>query len=198
MNRHITFAPNEFYHIYNRGVDKRIIFIDNSDYRRFIKLLFFCNSSMKVEMRELNKKLNQGITLESFIEERGGTLVDICAFCLMPNHFHLLLREKNDKGITLFLKKLCTAYSMYFNIKYTRTGKLFERAFLAEHANSDQYLKYLFSYIHLNPAKIVDPNCKKNGVRNFIKTKNYVEKYEFSSYRNYLADRENNEIINKS
>ena len=197
MNRHVVFAPSEFYHVYNRGVDKRVIFTDHSDYKRFIKLLFFCNSLKKVEMREVSRKLYLGITLGDFIEERGETLVDIGAFCLMPNHFHLLMHEKGDGGVTLFLKKLCTAYSMYFNAKNTRTGKLFERAFQAEHANSDNYLKYLFSYIHLNPAKIIDPNWKERAMHDFTKIGNFVEKYEFSSYRNYLGDVENIEIMNK-
>lgn len=191
-------APGEFYHVYNRGVDKRVIFLNNLDYMRFIQLLFFCNSSMKVEMRNLSKKVNQGNTLGSFVEQRGETLVDIGAYCLMPNHFHLLLHEKNDKGITLFLKKLCTAYSMYFNIQNTRTGKLFERAFLAEHADNDQYLKYLFSYIHLNPAKIIEPRWKESGIRDLPQVESFVENYEFSSYRNYLRNSKNSEILNKS
>lgn len=123
--------------------------------------------------------------------------MDIGAFCLMPNHFHLLLHEKIEGGITLFLRKLCTAYSMYFNTKNERTGKLFERAFLAEHADFDEYLKYLFSYIHLNPAKIVDSGWKERGPGNLNKVKDFVEKYEFSSYRNYLGELENNEILNK-
>lgn len=196
MNRKFTFAQGEFYHVYNRGNDKRNIFLENNDYRRFILLLFFCNGFKRVEMREIMKELSQGVTLGEFLGERGETLVDIGAYCLMPNHFHILLHEKIDGGITLFLKKICTAYSMYFNKKYERTGKLFERAFLAQHADHDQYLKYLFSYIHLNPAKIIDPEWKDNMVSNQSKLKNFVENYEFSSYGNYLGKFENKEILN--
>lgn len=197
MNRKLSFAPGEFYHVYNRGVDKRLIFLDKTDYRRFIQLLFFCNSQMTVDMRELRRRISKGVTFADFIEERGETLVDIGAFCLMPNHFHLLLHEKIEGGISLFLQKISTAYSMYFNAKYKRTGRLFERTFLAEHADYDQYLKYLFSYIHLNPVKIIDQNWKENGPRDLSMNRFFVEEYEYSSYRNYLGEHENSEILNK-
>lgn len=196
MNRKLSFAPGEFYHVYNRGVDKRFIFLDKADYRRFIRLLFFCNSSMMVNMRDVGRQIIKGATFADFLMMRGETLADIGAFCLMPNHFHLLLHEKTEGGITLFLKKLCTAYSMYFNAKYGRTGRLFERVFLAEHADHDQYLKYLFSYIHLNPVKLIDSKWKENGLKNIDSTRYFVEEYEFSSYRNYLGEPESEEILN--
>jgi putative transposase len=198
MNRRIKFAPGEYYHTYNRGVDKRAIFLDESDYRRFINLLFFCNGLARVDMRALYRHLDKGLTFADFLKEREETLVDIGSYCLMPNHFHLLLHEKVENGLTLFLTKLSTAYSMYFNTKNKRTGSLFERNFLAEHADHDQYLKYLFSYIHLNPAKIIDPEWKENGVSDLLKTKDFVENYKFSSYRNYLGDKQDREILSYS
>jgi putative transposase len=198
MKRKVPLAPGEYYHVYNRGVDKRIIFEEPVDCKRFIGLLFFCNGSMRVDMRQLGRRMSKGNTFADFMEERGETLVDIRAYCLMPNHFHLLLHEKTEGGITLFLKKLCTAYSMYFNTKNVRTGALFERAFLSEHASHDQYLKYLFSYIHLNPAKLLDTNWKENIAMNLDKTRFFIEGYKFSSYRNYLGESEDKEILNKS
>jgi len=180
MQRKINLVPGEFYHIYNRGNDKRKIFLDDSDYRRFIKLLFFCNSELPVNLRELPK----GVTFGNY--KRGETLVDIGAYCLMPNHFHLLLHEKKDNGITIFMRKLCTAYSMYFNLKNERRGKLFEGAFLSQHADSDEYLKYLFAYIHLNPVKLIEPKWKEVGITLKSKVKEFLYKYEFSSYRDYL------------
>ena len=197
MKRKIPFAPGEFYHIYNRGVDKRNIFLDHADYERFINLLFFCNGSMKVNMRELTKRLYKGESFVDLNSERGDSLVDIGAFCLMPTHFHLLLHERTGEGISTFLRKLCTAYSMYFNTKYDRTGRLFERVFLARHTGFDQYLKYLFSYIHLNPAKIIEPAWKEKGIKNFSKIKSFIEKYQYSSYRNYLGEKENQELLNR-
>jgi putative transposase len=199
VNRKIIFSEGEFYHVYNRGNDKRLIFLENSDYKRFVNLLFFCNSKNSVQMAKLLKKLNQGVTLTEFLETRGDTLVDIGAYCLMPNHFHMLLHEKVGNGITMFLRKLCTAYSMYFNIKNDRVGKLFEGVFQARHADSDRYLKYLFSYIHLNPVKIIEPSWKESGLKDLENAKNFVEKYQFSSYRDYLNHRTKNDfILNKS
>ena len=197
MNRKLVFSEDEFYHVYNRGNDKRIIFRRNDDYKRFINLLFFCNSKTRVQMAKLSKKLSQGVTLTKFLDIRGDTLVDIGAYCLMPNHFHLLLHEKVENGITMFLKKLCTAYSMYFNIKNDRTGKLFEGVFQARHADSDEYLKYLFAYIHLNPVKIIDPKWRENRPVNIENVRDFVERYQFSSYKDYLKEHESTIILNK-
>ena len=117
----------------------------------------------------------------------------------MPNHFHLLLYEKRESGISLFTEKLLTAYSMYFNKKNIRTGKLFEGRFKATHANSDEYLKYLFSYIHLNPVKIIDPEWKENGIADRKKAEQYLENYLYSSYPDYSGRiREENPILDRN
>ena len=195
MNRRLTFSEGEFYHVYNRGNDKRIIFLENSDYKRFLNLLFFCNSKNSVQMAKISPKLSRGVTLTEFLETRGETLVDIGAYCLMSNHFHLLLHEKVENGTTAFLRKLCTAYSMYFNIKNERVGKLFEGAFHARHADSDKYLKYLFSYIHLNPVKIIEPDWKEDGLKYLENARGFVENYQFSSYKDYLGDQKESGLI---
>ncbi|MEK7129078.1 MAG: transposase [Patescibacteria group bacterium] len=166
MNRKFKFSIGEFYHIYNRGNEKRIIFKDDHDRKRFTDLLFLCNTKKSIVVREIPT----GLTYEF---DRGETIVDIGAYCLMPNHFHLLLREKTENGISLFMKKLATSYSMYFNKRHQRTGGLFEGKFKATHVDSDTYLKYLFSYIHLNPVKIIDPHWKENGIND----KDMAEKY---------------------
>jgi putative transposase len=186
----------EFYHLYNRGNDKRDIFLDDSDYKRFVYLMFFCNSNLRIHMKDFANKLARGDTLGSFMDTRGETLVDIGAFCLMPNHFHILAREREENGLVLFMKKLCTGYSMYFNIKKDRTGKLFEGPFKAEHLDYDQYLKYIFSYIHLNPAKLVDSQWRENALADFEKIRDFVEGYKYSSYRNYLGNNTNIEVLN--
>ena len=141
-------------------------------------------------------KTIQGLPLDEI--DRGETLVDIGSYCLMPNHFHLLIREKMENGISLFMEKLSTAYSMYFNKKNERTGGLFEGTFKAIYANDDDYLKYLFTYIHLNPIKIIDPNWKEEGIKDKNKAKEFLREYVFSSYMDYLgADRPESGIINK-
>ncbi len=147
--RNVTFAPGEFYHIYNRGTDKRPIFSDASDCHRFQELLYLSNSQKSVNVRDVKQS-----TDSVYEYERGDPRVAIGAYCLMPNHFHLLLVPLEDDGVSQFMKKLGTSYSMYFNKKYDRTGTLFEGPFKAKHADSDVYLKYLYAYIHLNPVKL--------------------------------------------
>lgn len=195
MQRYVIFAKDEYYHIYNRGNDKQKIFLDSKDYERFLTLLYLSNSYNAFKLRR-----NEGRSLlEHMSLDRGETLVDICAYCIMPNHFHILIKEKIDGGIPIFMRKLATGYSMYFNKRYERTGKLFENTYKAEHADTDNYLKYLFSYIHLNPVKLVDPAWRKNGIKDFKDSYNFLNSYEYSSYLDYLQiERKIGSIINKN
>lgn len=147
--RNHNFAPGEFYHIYNRGTDKRIIFQETSDYTRFVDLLYLANTTVRINVRDTVS--NHGSVWNY---ERVDTLVSIGAYCLMPNHFHILLTPQIDGGIGMFMNKLCTSYSMYFNKKYERTGSLFQGPYKSRHAATDQYLKYLYAYIHLNPLDV--------------------------------------------
>lgn len=192
MERKFKFAPGEFYHIYNRGNNKSKIFLSDADRRRFQKLLYVCNSSKPVVFKTI-----QGVPLEEI--ERGETLVDVGAYCLMPNHFHLLLHEKVDGGISRFVEKLSTGYSMYFNKKCERTGKLFEGRFRATYVDTDEYLKYLFAYIHLNPVKIINPEWKEDGIKDRKIAKEYLEEYMFSSYLDYMGTaRQEGKILEKT
>lgn len=197
MRRQTSFLVGEFYHIYNRGTDKRIIFTSEHDYRRFILLLYLCNSVVPVNISVF---LERGLSfLELFGVERGDTLVDIGAFCLMPNHFHILLFEKDEGGISQFMKKLLTAYSMYFNAKYDRNGSLFEGPFKEKHIDVDEYLNWVFSYIHLNPIKLIDSNWKEDGISDPVSAKNFMKDYKYSSYYDYFIDnRPESVILNKS
>jgi len=183
MQRDIVFSVFEYYHIYNRGVDKRDIFLDQDDYIRFQNLLFLCNSEKSVVMKQIKKG-------EIFDFDRGNPTTSIGSYCLMPNHFHLLVKEIKEGGISLFMKKVTTAYSMYFNKKYERSGALFEGNFKAVHASRDEYLKYLFSYIHLNPVKLIELNWKKEGIKNQDRAEQFLSKYKFSSYLDYIKNRE--------
>lgn len=191
--RNIEFAPGEYYHIYNRGTNKMRIFHDFKDYDRFQKLLFTANGSKKVKFSDISPGL-------TWTFDRKETLVEMGAYCLMPNHFHILIRAKTDKGVSTFMQKLLTSYSMYFNIKYQRTGRLFEGTFKAKHVKNDNNLKYLFAYIHLNPIKIIQSDWKENGIKNLSSAKKYLNTYVNSSYNEYcLRDkREERLIINKN
>jgi putative transposase len=183
----------EFYHVYNRGTDKRVIFLDSADYTRFIELLFLSNSEHSVNVRDI-KKIEHSV----FDFDRGKNLVAIGAYCLMPNHFHILVTPLVENGVSIFMGKLCTSYSMYFNKRYVRTGALFQGTFKSEHADTDQYLKYLYAYIHLNPVKLIDRNWKEEGIQNGDIAYEYAANYSYSSLKDYVGNtRLENEIINR-
>jgi len=166
---------NEYYHLYNRGVEKRKIFQSVNDYDHFIFLMYICNTAKSIVLRDVDKNF-----------DRGETIVDIGAYCLMPNHFHILLKGKTDGGISNYMLKLLTAYSMYFNKKYKRTGRLFESVFKSSHVDSEEYLKYLYSYIHLNPAKLIDKNWRNNSDKSHEVLLRFVFTYKYSSLNHYL------------
>lgn len=189
-NRQTPLAEGEYYHIYSRGVDKRNIFLDKEDERRFLKLLYVCNGSAPIVYRSV-KKLPLGSI------ERGEPQTAVGAYCLMSNHFHLLVKETRESGITSFMRKLLTAYSKYFNTKYERTGALFGTEFKSEHLNTDGYLKYIFSYIHLNPLKIIDKEWKSRGLK-LEKAEDFLSNYHGSSYLDYKdVEREESLILNR-
>jgi len=178
--RKVSFVQNEFYHIYNRGNSKQNIFRDKRDYARFQALLFIANGTSPIDFREVQKN-------DIFEFDRGEVQVHIGAYCLMPNHFHMLLTPAVDYGVESFLKKLSTGYSMYFNKKYERTGGLFEGRFKSEYAGTDEYLKYLFSYIHLNPVKLIQSDWKEKGIQSAESALRYLETYNNSSFIDYSS-----------
>ena len=190
VTRGISFAEDEFYHVYNRGTDKRVIFKDTADYRRFQELLYLSNSTESINVREI-KKYHQNV----FDFERDNQLVSIGVYCLMPNHFHILLTPIRDNGVTIFMQKLATSYSMYFNKRYDRKGGLFEGTFKAVHADDDRYIKYLFSYIHLNPVKLIDRNWKEDGLKDSSAAYKYVSEYKYSSLKDYLEENRHEQYI---
>lgn len=196
--RKVSFVFNEYYHLYSRGNSKQEIFLDENDYRRFIKCLFVCNTSKNFKFRDDIVEQN----IDAFDFERESTLVSIGAWVLMPNHFHLYLmftpmsdmgKMENNKGkkkkyknnISEFMRKLLTAYTKYFNAKYKRTGGLYEGSFKSVHVKNDNQAKYLFSYIHLNPIKIIDSKWKENGISNTNLALEYLNTYKWSSYNDH-------------
>jgi putative transposase len=196
MSRNVSFAPGEFYHLYNRGTEKRNIFSGRSDYERFLALLYFSNSTTSVHISNQQQN-NQGRTLiELFTDvERGTPLVDLIAYCLMPNHFHLVVREIKDGGVSRFMQKVVTGYTMYFNIRYERSGALFQGKFKARHIRNDNYLKYIMAYVHLNPIKLFDAKWKEQGMRDQRRAKVYLGDYRYSSYLDYMGEKRVQNIV---
>lgn len=190
--RNVSFSSGEYYHLYNRGNSKQAIFLDAQDYNYFLKLLFVANSQKSYSRFSR--------IADSYSYERGGALVDIGAYCLMPNHFHVLVKMGEDKSISTFMQRVGTSYSMYFNEKYKRTGGLCEGKYKAAHVADDEYFQYLFAYIHLNPAKLKDSKWKEKMRVAPEQLYDFVENYEYSSYRDYLfptTKRRQSVILNK-
>ena len=187
--RKVPFVEDEYYHLYSRGTDRRKLFHDKADSIRFLNIFYLANSETSFRFDRIK---------DAYSIERSQRLVSIGAYCLMPNHVHILIKQVVENGISRFMHKLLTAYSMYYNTKYERTGGLFEGKFKAEHLDSDNYLKYIFSYIHLNPVKLIDPKWKENGIRNRSEAIEFLNGYRYSSYQDFMeVDRREKIILNR-
>lgn len=180
--RRIQFAEGEFYHVYNRGVDKRIVFLKKEEYGRFVAYLYLLNDAQSTRPEVSFRKV--WTPPKTDVRE---PLVAIGAYCLMPNHFHLYLTPLQEGGISKFMQRLQTAYTMFFNEKHDRSGALFQGTFKAEHIDHDAYARYLFSYIHLNPAKIKDPKWKERGPKDLRALRQFVQEYPYSSLGEYMT-----------
>lgn len=152
---HPGFMYLQYYHLFNRGVDKRIIFTANTDRQRFIEALRLARLSKSPRLSWLNKQIKLGNIDSTFLaqleEKYGPPLLDIISYSLMSNHFHLQVKELIEGGITQFFRKLGTSYVMYFNIRYERTGRLFESQYKSVLIRTDEQLIHLSRYIHINP-----------------------------------------------
>jgi putative transposase len=200
MLRKDPFITGEYYHIWNRGIDKRNIFKLKRDYERFMMLLYVCNSSNEHPFR-LDDLLNKQHKVfdEVMILDRGRPLVSIGAWCIMTNHFHILIRQEVDGGITKFMRKVGIGYSMFFNIKYQRKGALFGGLFKSKLIGvNDNYMRQLFAYIHLNPLDIEFSGWEDSLTKSSDKMKVFLESYRYSSYKDYLGiDSKEGNIINR-
>lgn len=176
-----TYTVNGVYHIYNRGVEKRKIFLDEEDYIVFLALL---KKYLFPKMKVLDKIRNKIVEKDN--RKSMNMEISLLCFCLMPNHFHLLMKQAHkQKSIASFMQKVCTCYSIYFNKKYNRVGKLFQGHYKAVLVREDYYLLHLSRYIHRNPLEL------------FHSDKNMLAKYKWSSYADYL-ELKNTKWVNKS
>lgn len=161
--------------------------MNKNDYSRFVFIMELFNRPD----REFNAKRNLQLNYKS--KSKTKRLVSIESFSLMPNHYHLLLQEEVEGGISRFLQKVMTGYVMYFNKKYNRTGALFQGKAKSKHVDKDSYYMQLKAYIDLNPVELFDKNWKENyHVRSVEQTIKFLGDYkwgsckDFSIYRKYL------------
>ncbi|OGI76264.1 hypothetical protein A3C57_00155 [Candidatus Nomurabacteria bacterium RIFCSPHIGHO2_02_FULL_33_12] len=188
MLRKDPFITGEYYHIFNRGIDKRIIFKSRKDYERFIMLLYLSNSTDTVRLDDLLNRQHKTFH-EILVLDRGQQLVSIGTWCLMTNHFHLVVKQEIDGGITKFMRKLGVAYSMYFNISQQRKGALFGGLFKSKLIGvDDNYMRQLFGYIHINPIEIGFPKWKEEIKNQSLEMKKFLEIYQYSSYLDYIGE----------
>ena len=174
--RKVILGPGEIYHVFNRGVASSPIYLNTREYLRFLDLVDyyrFSNTPLSFsKLMNLEKEEREKIFLE--LKKENSIHVEVLTYCLMPNHFHLLLKQKTDKGISVFMSNLQNSYVKYFNIKNERAGPLFQSMFKAVRIETDEQLLHVSRYIHLNPstAYIVEPEN--------------LEKYKWSSLIFYL------------
>jgi len=189
---------NGIYHIVLRGVDGAIIFADNSDYYRGIFSIFEFNDSAPVHIRDRrrNRLRAKRDGREQFSANRD-LLVEILAFCFMPNHIHLLLKQLKDGGITSFMRKFGAGYVTYFNKRHNRNGHLFQGRFKAVHVIKREQLENVFVYIHVNPISLIEPGWKEAGTRSSKKALSYIENYKWSSFQDYIGKKNFPSIINQ-
>lgn len=174
--RGVIFSINEYYHVFNRGIDKRIIFDGAGDYIRFLLAIKELNAKNPIfSLRDKLHAGNQNNQKLSFGISRSlasGELVEIIAYCLNPNHYHFILKQKQEKGIEKFMHKLGTSYTKYYNIKNERSGSLFQGTYKAVHITSNDQLLYLSAYVNMNdvihgiPAQSIDYSSRSHYLGN--------------------------------
>ena len=202
-----VYVGNSYYHIYNRGVEKRIIFKDDQDYGVFLGYLKEYLSPPK-DVSLLKEKFTlKGESFKGVPRQPNNYSkeIELLVYCLMPNHFHLLIKQNLDRSIENFMRSLLTRYSGYFNKRYKRVGCLFHGPYKAVMINSDEYLLCLSRYIHLNPQELEGglfgvPSSYSDylGRRrtSWVKTDLILSLRGRNSYQKFVEDRKTDSISN--
>ena len=183
-NRVKAYIPKSYYHIYNRGLNKQHVFVDNYDYSVFLNLL----------KRYLSKEPAKDKTGREYQSLYGQ--LELVAFCLLPNHFHLLIYQSNPEAITRLMRRVGTAYSMYFNKRHKRNGTLFQERFKASYISRDEYLLHISRYIHLNPEHYLKwefsslPHYLGIKGAEWVKPKRILDLFEGDDYSGFMKDYE--------
>lgn len=183
--RNIKIAPGEYYHIFNRGVNKQLIFHEAIDWARFLFLILYFQSPVTFQnigrpTKEFVKHSVFNINNDEIIKKRH---VELVAFCLMPNHFHLIVKEVEEGGISQYMQRILNSYTKYFNTKYKKSGHLFQGPYKAVHIKNNEQLLYLSAYIHRNPRELINWLGKE-------------DKYQWSSYQDMTRQNRFEKLLN--
>lgn len=169
--RIIPFINGEFYHIYNRGLEKQDILTNQRDHSQFIKTIFY------YQIQDPKPKFSSYRQSKTFPIDSSKKIVDIICYCLIPNHFHLLIKQLQDGGISEFMRRFTHSYTKYRNVRHNRQGPVFQGIFKAVHIESEEQLIHISRYIHLNPlVSLLTRDLKL---------------YPWSSYLEYIGMRDN-------
>ena len=191
MRRH-KLVSKHIYHIYNRGVEKRTLFMNDQDYLRFVDdLIIFNDVNFVINPKRRIRDIRNN-------DYKRKPLVDILTFCLMPNHYHLLLRQRVDGGITEFMRKLGDGYVKYFNIKHQRVGTLFQGKFKSVLIDNESQFTYIPFYIHLNPLDLHCSGWQSKGIGNPKKAIDFLSNYKWSSHANYTGKSDFSLVLQKN
>jgi len=178
--RTISISVGEYYHIFNRGNNKQIIFLDKRDWARFLFLIIYLQSP--IVFQNLGRQVSYFVKNRAFNISKDdkekiekGRYIKLISFSLMPNHFHLILHELEEGGIAQYMQRVLCAYTKYFNARYHKSGHLFQGPYKAVHIKNNKQLLYLSTYIHRNPREIVG-------------WKNKEHLYPWSSYQDYIKE----------
>ena len=155
--RNIKIAPGEHYHLFNRAVNKQVIFHDVRDYARFLFLILYFQSEIKFpQIGRIVKEFVKSRAFDTGDEQEisKNRTVELVAFCIMPNHFHLIVKELEEGGIADYMQRVLTAYSKYYNVKYEKSGHVFQGPYRVVHIENDRQMLYLSAYVHRNPREL--------------------------------------------
>lgn len=175
-----TIAPGEYYHVYNRGAHKQGVFRERRDWLRFLFGVVYYQSPTQFTntgriAQTYDELLGFSVSDEDFDSVLSGRTVELVAFCLMGNHFHLILRELHAGGIARYMQRVELAHTKYFNAKYQTSGHVFQGRYQARNIPDNEYLMHLSAYIHRNP-------------RELKAWKGREAEYPWSSYQDYVKE----------
>lgn len=178
--RKTEFSNEEYYHLVNRGVGKKNIFTNQSDYTRFLFLILNYQSPITINnpsriIKNFNPSSGFKVSNKTEDEVVNSRYIELVAFCLMPNHFHILVKQTEDKGVSRYMQRIQNAYTKYFNTKYQTNGHLFQGPFRANRVEDNDQLLYLSAYIHKNSTEL--PGWRKREVD-----------YQWSSLGDYVKE----------
>lgn len=176
----------EFYHILNRGVEKRKIFLKESDYLRFVQNLYSFNDKNNA----LPFSQRQDLAL-------GEPIVDNLCWSILPNHFHIFSQAKIERGVSIYSQKITSGYTQYFNLRNNRSGVLFQGKSKIIPIQKDAHFLHIPYYILANPIKLIEPKWKEEGIKDLKKTIDFLENYRYSSFLDLIGKNNFPKIVNK-